>query len=146
GVIATVAGSTLTLSSHTQVGLFGAPLVFPPPQRNSWASVKAAIDGLSITFSGKAKSPCGAFVNWNAGSAFATDGIFVAIEPRDMPEQIAASVAQAVSDLHIVADTPVTAVASGATVSFGGVQQIECYVSSDARVGQPDNQFCTSRC
>jgi hypothetical protein len=146
GVTATVAGSTLTLSSHTVVGMIGAPLIFPPPQRNSWASVKAVIDNLGITFSGKAKSSCGAFVNWNAGSAVATDGVFVQIEPHDTPEQIAANVAEAVTDLHIVGDAPVTAVASGATVSFGGVQQIECHVSSDARVGQPDSQFCTSRC
>jgi hypothetical protein len=149
-VVATVAGNTLTLGPQGVVHAIVDPHRFGPFPPNTWSNLKSVVDEFTITFSGKAKSSCGAFVNWNAGLAAATDGIFVPIEPRDTPEQIAGNVAQAITDLHIVndlpAEVPVTAKPTGATVTFGGVQHVECHVTSDAQVGQPDSQFCSSRC
>jgi hypothetical protein len=122
---------------------------FGPQAGDINAKTKAAVLQTSanppvttITFSGDMDKFGGAYVTVNTGGTAPTRGLFVT--STDSTDAMAGELATAVLGLHIdgVEAEPSTAT----TVEFKGIQEMECQFTSDRRVGQPDNKFCTSWC
>ncbi len=103
------------------------------------ASVKDTV----ITFSGHAEDASGAYITVNVGGTTATSG-GMALIPTDMPLNfVAQEVAEVIGRLGL---SGVTATAADATVTVTGAQHVAVEISGDIRVGQPTNEFHTSRC
>ncbi len=142
----TVTSSTLPLSD-LECKVYDSPV--PDPK----ADIRATITGTTITgptikLSGVASQDCGAYVNINLGESLGmispTFGVFVKIAPKADANKVASDIARAITTAAAVPAnnlSGVTASATGATVTLGGVQTVECYVTHDIRVGQPTNSF-----
>ncbi len=116
---------------------------------NTWADVHISVAGGVISVKGRASSRCAAYVNINIGGGEPTFGIFVPIASGDGASTVATSIASAITTRGlegvIVVEMDPPTPGDPATVSVTGVQEIECDVSSDIRVGQSSNSFC-SKC
>jgi hypothetical protein len=128
--------------------------IYNPPTGFARAGIKATPANTTISLSGEASQACGAYVTFNVGGPQPTHGTFVAIAAGADAGTVAGSIRSALTRLatQVNALSGVTAsVAPPASpdgqyvVSVGGVQEVDCLIASDARVGQPDNSFC-SKC
>lgn len=153
GLSATASGAQVTLSampglSKLQCKTFGAHA------KNTWADVQASITGNVISVSRQASNPCNAYVNLNIGGKLPTYGVLVPIAAGANASTVAQSIAQAIvaRGLSGVAAVEMDPPAPGqpatvsVTVSGQPVQEIECNVSNDVRIGQPTNTFCSKCC
>jgi hypothetical protein len=119
--------------------LWGA---YGPPATENGAALQATVAGLEITFQGAVPGPdYGIFTNVNLGGARATFGVYTNPRQGATPSAIATAVAQALNALPAAVRSGVTATASGARVTVGGAQEVECVVKQDRQVGQPDSSF-----
>jgi len=147
GLSASAAGPVLTLSSpaldSVNCTVFGADVT------NTWADVHTTVAGNVISVSGRASSRCAAYVGLNLGGNHASQGVFVPIADGASETVVATSMVPYITALKLpgVVATATAPPAPGkpATVSVSGVQTLQCDVSTDVRVGQPTNEFC-SKC
>ncbi len=136
-------GSILDLSGNQLVAVSFFANVYSPPANNPYNTLTAAVDGSTITFSGGSKQATGVYVTFNVGGPTPTQGVFLPIPPEMPVDFLAQAIVQTVQKLN---PSGVTVEATDASVKFTGVQQVDCQVQSDIRVGQPDNEFHTCRC
>jgi hypothetical protein len=111
------------------------------------AGLSASVVGNAISFSGQAADPGGAFVNLNVGGQNPSYGLFVPIAEGDDGTTVATNTVTALSGLKnsprlSQALSGVTVQRNGAQVTISGVEEVECDIAKDDRVGQPNNTFC----
>jgi hypothetical protein len=116
----------------------------------SETDVRASVSGTTISVTGQASQACAAYVTINVGGGQPTFGVFVPIASGANASTVATSIAtkitaRGLSGVTAIEMDPPTP-GDPATVSVTGVQEIECDVSSDRRVGQPTNSFCSKCC
>jgi hypothetical protein len=120
--------------------------VYQPRMPDRKSKLTAALANQNeLTFSGKVSGDdYGVYVNFNVGGSEsnASNGTFVNLTKEQALSDIAQSVANSITGLSIAG---VNATPAGAKVTITGVQEIECIISSDVRVGQPNNNFA-SKC
>jgi hypothetical protein len=137
---------------------------YGPHAENTWSDIHASVSGTTISLTGQASDPCAAFVVLNVGGAKPSYGIFVPIAAGSNASTVATAITTAITarKAELLNQNPSITDLSGvtaiemdppnpgdpATVGISGVQEVECDVSSDLRVGQPTNTFCSkcSRC
>jgi hypothetical protein len=154
---ATIAFSTTSAFPATS-HLAAAPVVYDVPTGFVNVGLTASVNGTAIALTGQASRACAAYVNFNVGGASPSYGVFVPIASGATADTLANGTVSAIAALVAaikVTDptlTNVTASAAAPTspggpwvVSVGSVQEVECFIASDVRVGQPDTTFC-SRC
>jgi hypothetical protein len=122
------------------------PGPYGPTRDDTSASTKVSVVRASLvpphwtlSFSGDVDPYGGLYLTVNAGGTEPTRGVFIATS-LNLP----ADVVNAINGMQIdgvSADHPTTN-----TVTVNGAQTILCKVTSDARVGQSTNRFCTSSC
>jgi hypothetical protein len=142
-ITATVNGAVVTIAPilDAQIDVIVAntfPAHAPQP-----ATLKAAITGHTITFTGSVSGDYyGVFTNVNTGGFDPSYGIFVAPKKGMNLSDLASSIATGLTSLHIP-NAPIST-PGNAQITITGAEEIECLVTSDVRVGQPDNSFPSS--
>lgn len=117
--------------------------VYDVPFPDSAADLRASIAGNVITLSGRVSGDYyGVYTNVHPGAGKPSAGVFTPLAHEDSLTSIASSIANTVN-AHV---TGVTASASGVQITITGAQYIECNISGDVRVGQPNNTFCSKCC
>jgi len=147
GLSAAAAGAVVTITAATLAGLrskiYGAHIP------NPLSDVHATVAGNVISITGKASRRSAAYVSLNLGGAHPTFGMFVHIASGDDATTVAASIASVITTRSLPGVTAVktnpAAPGQPAIVTLTGVQEAQCDVSGDVRVGQPSNSFC-SKC
>ncbi len=119
--------------------------IFGPHAENTWADIRASVTGTAITLKGKASKACAAWVVLNIGGVSPTHGVFVSIAAGDDGAAVAAGMVTTITARNLPGITATKTAGDPAIVNISGVQEVECDVSSDVRVGQPTNSFC-SKC
>jgi hypothetical protein len=122
--------------------------VYEPQKPDPGSGLHASISNTNvITLTGQVSGKnYGIYINGNVGGANHSFGTFVNIADEQSLGDIAGSLASAITGLAIAG---VTASPADATVTITGVQELECIIASDIRVGQPNNSFaskCSSCC
>lgn len=147
GLSATAAGAVVTVTAPSLSSL--RCRIFSAHIDNPLSDVRASVAGSVISITGSASSRCAAYVTLNLGGAHPTFGVFVHIAKDDSATTVAASIASAITARSLPGVTAVKTNPSGpgqpALVTLTGVQEVQCDVSSDVRVGNPSNTFC-SKC
>jgi hypothetical protein len=151
GLWGTVTGdSTLTITASggtPTVFLFGP---FGPNAGDVKASTKVDVVQTSLqpptftlTLSGGFDEQGGAYLTINPGGTAPTYGTFTLVS-SDNP---AYSIANAINLLNVAGVSAVPADPTpGNVVTVTGAEGIQCQFTSDRRVGQPINRFCSSWC
>jgi len=150
GVVASVGGEpesggvviTLTLDENVKFKADGA---FGAHQIDASAPLQASVKGNKINMAGAGSVTGGAYIAVNVGGEQASFSAFASLAKGNLPPANAQAVADAVN--KFVQDSQIqnlTAIPTNAQVSITGAQEIECDVSTDVRVGQPTNCFCSS--
>ena len=124
------------------------PVIFGPRQQDSDAKLKVSVKGQIIEFSGGVEDPrYGIFVNLHPGGTDASFSVFLAPPEKTALKAVADQIARAIATFEPATTRgKVTASQiSDTQVRVDHVEVIECSVTSDIRVGQPDASFC-SRC
>ncbi|MDQ2920979.1 MAG: hypothetical protein M3R52_05125, partial [Acidobacteriota bacterium] len=146
GISATGAGPEVSVTgplSSLRCKIYGAHA------DNTWADVHTSVAGSVISVTGQASKRCAAYVSLNLGGSKPTFGMFVHIDSGASATTVATAIATAISKRNlpgvIVLEIDPPSPGQAAIVSLTGVQEIQCDVSNDVRVGQPTNTFC-SKC
>jgi hypothetical protein len=140
------AGTQVTIGSTSgyTATVTGAD-VYAPRQEDPHSRLKATVDAshTSFTLTGRVSSGnYGIYTNVNVGGGAGSDGGFVAVGKDADPTSIASSLVNPISSL-----VPRSVVSSaGSKVTVTKVEELECEVASDVRVGQPDNGCFDSKC
>lgn len=111
------------------------------------SGLTAEVTGNVIRFSGQESDPGGAFVNLNPGGPLGTYGVFVPFAEGDDALAAATNTVAALTALKSSSRVStelsgITVGRTGAQVTIGGTQEIECEITKDDRVGHPTNCFC----
>ena len=132
--------TTLTITSSDFTTAVYGPIAEDPR-----ADLKAKVDGAAITFSGEVSdNGYGIFVELHPGDIHPSFGVFVKPAKNTSLEDVSKAVAQAITTFKPdLTRGNVTASQSGTTVTVNNVRVVECKISRDIRVGQPDNSFCS---
>lgn len=96
-----------------------------------------------ITLAGKASNGYGVYVNWNAGGLEPTRGTLARVRKGMELEQIASDIA---TRINAQGHPGILASAVGKKVRIAGAQHVECTVSSDLGVGQPNSTAASECC
>jgi hypothetical protein len=147
GLSASATGAQVTITGASLISLQAKTL--GAHADNTWSDVHTSVAGGTISVSGSASSRCAAYVNLHVGGGQPTFGVFAPIADASSESAVATAIAAAISarSLPGVSATaaPPASPGGSATVSVAGVQAVECDMSTDIRVGQPSNTFC-SKC
>ncbi len=143
GISSSAAGSKVTLAAldggrfDTQVRVFG-PHAFSEP-----ADLRTTVEGNDITLTGKVSGDYGIFTHWNVGGLVPTRGVYTRVRKGRELVAVASDIVARIKSLGLPG---IDASVNGAKVSITGVQQVECDVSSDERIGQATACFCSACC
>jgi len=109
--------------------------------------LKANALGTQLVFTGNVSDEnYGIYLRVNADGARPTCGVFLNPgEDQDL-SSIASTIAASFNKLPADYRGSVTANPTGTTINFTSAQSVDCAISRDLRVGQPDNNFSSSRC
>ncbi|MGI8771687.1 MAG: trypsin-like serine protease [Acidobacteriaceae bacterium] len=145
GVTVTLGGTSFTVNG-TQV----QSEIFPPAPADSDSDLKATVSGNVITFSGSVSDGgYGIFTDVHPGGIAPSFSVFINPAEDTAIADVAKAVAQAVTDLKPAATRGAVTATAGmpgpGQITFTNAEDLECTVTSDTRVGQPDASFC-SRC
>lgn len=144
GIVAiTAVGDAIVLIDPGAAGISNPDvIVHGPPQVDPEATLRADVGVGSITFSGEVSDDSyGVYVTVNR-TGEVTGGSTGAFAPLQEDQNLS-SVATAVADaLNQIAS--VSATANGPQVSLAPVDQLECIIWRDVRVGQPTNSFASA--
>jgi hypothetical protein len=148
GVSSTHAGAQVTITWGASSIVLARCNVYEPQKPDPASELHASIaNSNAITLAGQASGEnYGIYINGNVGGTSHTFGTFVNVTKGQALSDIAGSLVGAVTGLSIAG---VTASATDATITITGVQELECIIASDIRVGQPNNSFaskCSSCC
>lgn len=140
---ATAAGSEITITSGANVvAAIDFARVYSPMIGDKDSKLRAAVDPGAITFTGRVDGDdYGIYTNVDVGGSPHSYGLFLNPSKNTALDQIANTIAGNISASHI---TGVTATASGAKITVNGAETVQCFVTSDIRVGQPVNNFGSS--
>src|SRR5262249_25656809 len=83
------------------------------------------------------------YTNLHPGGNKPSYGIFTPLTRGKTLTDIVSLIVKNINDLQI---DGITAAPSGSKIIITGAQVIECTISSDVRVGQPSNIFCSKCC
>ncbi len=142
GLTASAAGVLVTFSASAGGRFDNNVRVFGPHAFFEFADLRALVEGTEITLSGRASEYCGIFTNWNAGGQVPTHGVYTRVRKGDELADIAKRIVAAIKARR----PEINATSAGPKVLIPGVQQVECDVSSDVRIGQPTDCFCSTCC
>ncbi len=148
GLSATPSGTQVTVtfsgSGRVECAIYG------PHTRNTWSQIHASISGTNISLDGQASDACAAWVVLNKGGSDRTFGIFVPIAAGASASTVATAIMSAIGALNLPGVTAIEmdpqTPGGPAIVGITGLQQVECEISSDVRVGQDSNSFCSKCC
>jgi hypothetical protein len=147
GLSATAAGAQVTVTAPGAGSLDCQ--IFGPHATNTWSDIHASVTGTAISLTGTASDRGAAYVTLNLGGARPTFSIFVPIADGASANTVAGSILTAITARNLPGVTAIEMmpVSPGdpVIVSVSGVQEVECDISNDMRVGQPTNSFC-SKC
>lgn len=128
--------------------------VFDPHRADS-SQLSASIAGNVITLDGQVSGDYGIYTSLNAGGADRSRGVFTAVAKGTSLDSVASKIADSISSGITHKGAPeISAAAIGnqvtLTVTLAGVpkpvQEVECDIRSDLRVGQPSDGFCCRCC
>ena len=145
GLSAAAAGAAVTVkdlppSKKLECKIYGAHVANLP------SDVHASVADSIISITGTASKRSAAYVTLNLGGAHPTFGVFVPIASGDNATTVAESIAREITKRSLPGVTAASPPGQPATVTLTGVQEVQCDVSSDVRVGQPSNKFCPKCC
>lgn len=123
---------------------------FDPHRADPEAQLRASIAGNVITLDGQVSGDYGIYTSLNEGGASPSRGVLTTVAKGASLDSVAASIAASITTSITQGGVPeIRAAALGRRVTITGVptevQEIECDIRSDLRVGQPNDSFC-SRC
>ena len=140
-VTATAAGPSVTYVPPPGELMIDNVELYGPHGAYDWADLQGIVVGNEITLIGKASDDYGVFVNWNSGGIVPTRGVFTPVRKGSELAEIANAIAGAINGRALPG---ISATANGQKVIITGAQQVECDVSTDMRVGQPSDCFCSA--
>jgi hypothetical protein len=144
GYSASSIGERVTITEAAGVTFVHDARVFGPHRYQETADLRATIEGNEITLTGKASDNYGLFINWNVGGGMVPSrGVFTRVRKSNELTDVAARIADAINFLKLPG---INATVSGPKVLLAGAQQVDCDVSSDVRIGQPGDCFCSACC
>jgi hypothetical protein len=142
GYSASVLGERVTITKDNGNQFAHDARVFGPHFYNERADLGTNIEGNEITFIGKTSDSYGIFTNWNGGKGVvASDGVFTRVRKGMTLTDVATRVA---ATIHALGLPNLDASSTGSKVIINGAQQADCDVSTDVRVGQPEDSFCSA--
>lgn len=148
GLSASATGTHVVITAPVSTAGFDCK-IFGPHAENTWSDIHASINGTAISLTGTSSDRCAAYVTLNLGGAHPTFGVFVPIADGAGADTVATSIMNAITARNLPGVTAIEMMPASpgdpAIVSVSGVQEVECDISSDIRVGQPTNSFC-SKC
>jgi hypothetical protein len=137
----------LVLNFNLPAGILMGCAVFGPDDHLADVDLKATAMGTLLTFSGNVSDEdYGIYLRVNADGTRPTSGVFLNPDKGQDLSSIASAIAKSFNDLSTDYRGNVTASPDKATISFPNAQSVGCTITSDIRVGQPDNTFSSSRC
>lgn len=124
-----------------------------PPDEDSDSKLKAKVEAQVLTFSGNAdEEGYGVFVElhpgvtYQSGNIYPSFSIFYNPPKKASAVDVAKNVAKAINDFPLTPEKPqdkVTASQTDTQVTIHHAEVVECAITSDFRVGQPDASFCS---
>jgi hypothetical protein len=143
GVQCSNAGAVVTLApqSGTTI-LYFVVNVFQPTQADPDSDLQAQISDQQLTISGAVSSDTyGLYPALFPGGLASSSGGFYAPPKKATTTAVTNSVFMTLSHLNV---SGVAVTSSGPqTIIVGNVDEVDCPVTSDVRVGQPTNDFCS---
>lgn len=142
GYFASAIGEQVTIAEPAGVTVTHDARVFGPHFYQETADLQATVEGNEITLQGKASDKYGIFINWNVGGGLVPSrGIFVRVKKGSELATVATDIAAAINSQKLPG---INATAVSSKVLVNGPQQIDCDVTSDVRIGQPVDCFCSA--
>jgi hypothetical protein len=142
-VTAAAAGAQVTFTPAAGVGMTVGGTVYGLHFLDPDANIRATVVENVITTAGQATADGGAYIAINRGGAEPSHGVFAAIASGDNFLVVAASIAHAI---NVRAIAGVSATVTNGDVTVTGVEELECDIASDIRVGQNTHSFCSKCC
>lgn len=139
-ITATHAGGSVTFVPPAGVRMGYSVNLYGPHANYEWADLLGIVVGNEITLVGKASDNYGVFTNWNSGGIVPTHGVYTPVRKGSELAEVATAIAAAINGQLLPG---INAAANGPKVSIAGAQQVECDVSTDMRIGQPSDCFCS---
>jgi hypothetical protein len=145
GISATPSGADVTITSPDRFDVHR----YGPNKADDDAKLKVAVSNPAITthviaFFGRCKNGYGIYTRINPGGAQPTIGRFTAVDEHfalsGAASAVASSLQAVVTELGITGIT-ISSPIGTTTVTITGAESVICDVTSDTRVGQPDNRF-----
>lgn len=140
---ATPTGSEVTIAANAGFHVsFDEASIFSPMTNDKDAKLGAIVAPDTITLTGGVDGDdYGIYTNVDAGGTLRSFGTFLNPAKKQPLDQIARAIA---SGLAAESIPGVTVTASGAKITVTGAEIVQCYISSDIRIGQPVNNFGSS--
>jgi hypothetical protein len=125
------------------MGITSSCKIYGPQSLDPYSTLHANVVGLgAIEFTGEVPGrDYGIFTNVNAGGTEATIGVYYHPAEGSTPNSIAQFIAAAIKRMAAAAISPVTALAAGPQVVVSNAQAVECTITSNCRIGQPEASF-----
>jgi hypothetical protein len=138
---ATATGGQVTITPKSNSAVeFVSCETFAARSPQPTAGLKADVTNQSITLSGRVSGDnYGMFINVNAGGFEPAHGTFVAPRRDTNLNDIASSIVLGLKNLNI--PNVSFSAPGGARIDITGAEEVECLITSDIRVGQPNNNF-----
>jgi hypothetical protein len=148
GVTASSAGPTVTIAPTAGFAIGVSCDVYRVANPDQDSDLQASVAGGVITLTGKASEDnYGVYTNFNLGGASPSYGVFTPVAKGDSLNSIATAVGAALNALiTATAIANVTVSVAGAQITITGVEEVECGINSDTRVGQPTDTICSECC
>jgi hypothetical protein len=150
GVIATQGSppaNDLVLTLSLPAGVLSNCIAYGPANPLQGVNLTARAVGSQLLFDGDVSDEnYGIYVRVNADEARRTCGVFLNPSKDQDTTSIASAIATSFNNLPANYRGNVTASPTGPAINFDTAQSVDCSIRSDIRVGQPDNNFSSSRC
>lgn len=104
--------------------------------------LRSFIDGNVITLQGRLSDDYGIYANLNTDGTQPSHGVFTPVGKKDSLASVASLIAGSINGLKLAG---IHATEAGSQITVNGAKEVECDITTDVRVGQPTNSFC-SRC
>jgi hypothetical protein len=137
----------LVLTLNLPADVLSNCIAYGPADPVQAVNLTARALGSQLVFDGDVSDEnYGIYVRVNADGVRRTCGVFLNPSKNQNPTSIASAIATSFNNLPATYRGSVTASPTGAAINFDTAQSVDCSIRSDIRVGQPDNNFSSSRC
>lgn len=137
----------LVLTLDLPEGVLSNCIAYGPVDPIRGVDLIARVVGSQLVFDGDVSDEkYGIYVRVNADGVRRTCGVFLNPSKDQDLTSIASAIATSFNKLPATYRGNVTASSTGAAINFNTAQSVDCSIRKDIRVGQPDNNFSSSRC